>query len=423
MHTVFANRNKRGDFVINEFERAANDGKAVYIASAFFTDASIVERLLSKGCDVFMVVRLGFPTDPSAIDRVMKDERVRLRVYTSRHFHPKLYIFGDESALVGSANLTRSAVQTNQEVMVKIEGRDERFAELMNVFDDYWANADVLTAEQLDLYRELYKQYAKHEYAIAALEDKAAATVGDTSPDNIDRSKPKATKSSVFLSTYRRAYQESIAAFDVIRNAYRESGYRKVSEEAVPLRLEVDSFISFVRERHAQHDRWLDSPIRTAVEQKQFIRPLIDEWKQTYWEHFEKTIAEVNYPRLRTVFHSPESIMAATDAQLFDALATLHSFHDRFRFFLGGLPTWKNEFPRMNEPRRTRETIAYLVHGSGDVVERMANAIYSSQYKLNEFGQSNVQELIGWFNREDLPIINGRTTKVLRYFGSNVRQL
>jgi hypothetical protein len=53
----------------------------------------------------------------------------------------------------------------------------------------------------------------------------------------------------------------------------------------------------------------------------------------------------------------------------------------------------------------------------------MANSIFDSKYKLNEFGQANVQELVGWCNREDLPIINGRTTKVLRYFGSKVRQL
>lgn len=42
---------------------------------------------------------------------------------------------------------------------------------------------------------------------------------------------------------------------------------------------------------------------------------------------------------------------------------------------------------------------------------------------LMPFGQSNVQELIGWINKENLPVINDRTTKVLRYFGFDVRQL
>ncbi|OOI06655.1 hypothetical protein BIW16_03155 [Vibrio sp. OULL4] len=30
---------------------------------------------------------------------------------------------------------------------------------------------------------------------------------------------------------------------------------------------------------------------------------------------------------------------------------------------------------------------------------------------------------IGWINKENLPVINGRTTKVLRYFGFDVKQL
>jgi len=37
--------------------------------------------------------------------------------------------------------------------------------------------------------------------------------------------------------------------------------------------------------------------------------------------------------------------------------------------------------------------------------------------------RTNVQELIGWCNGEELPILNGRTTKVLRFFGSIVTQV
>ncbi|AUB83071.1 hypothetical protein THSYN_20390 [Candidatus Thiodictyon syntrophicum] len=61
---MFANRNVERDFVINEFELRAENECDVYIASAFFTNFEVVERLLAKGCKVFMVVRLGFPTCP-----------------------------------------------------------------------------------------------------------------------------------------------------------------------------------------------------------------------------------------------------------------------------------------------------------------------------------------------------------------------
>lgn len=53
----------------------------------------------------------------------------------------------------------------------------------------------------------------------------------------------------------------------------------------------------------------------------------------------------------------------------------------------------------------------------------MCNLIYDSDYELAEFGSANVQEMVGWVNREELPVVNGRTTKVLRFYGFDVRQV
>lgn len=420
MQRVFANRKQREDFIANEMVASDCD---VYIASAFFTNAEVVEEMLGRGCRILMVVRLGFPTSPDAIERVIKHPNLQLRVYTSHSFHPKLYIFDDKVALVGSANLTRAALLSNQEVMVGIDAADDRFLELMTVFEEYWQEADVLTEVRLASYRTLYRQYLQHSAAMERLDSKVLEKLGETSPNNIERGRPKATKHSMFVSSFRRTYQECVFAFDILRRVYKESGYRKVSEQEAPLRLEIDSFISFVRDRYATGESWQSGPIRQPAAQEELVKELMAVWRNTPWPHFEERIVQENYPRFKHVFASHESILAADDSDLFDALTTLHSFHDRFRFYEGGLPTWKRVFPESNDPIRTRETLAYLVHGKGDIVERMANAIYSDDYKLNQFGRANVQELVGWHNREDLPVINGRTTKVLRYLGSKVQQL
>jgi HKD family nuclease len=423
MQGVYANRNASNDFILNELERRSASGCDVYIASAFFTDLEVVERLLAKGCKVLMVVRLGFPTNPDAIEKAMRNLNLQLRVYTGHSYHPKLYIFGDEVALVGSANLTRSALLTNQEVVVSIDSSDDRFIELMAIFEDYWDGAEVPTTTQLAAYRDLFKQFSKLENEVDLLAQKVLDKIGDKSPNNINRGKPKENKQSLFLSNYRRTYQECVSAFDVVRRTYAASGFRKTSDPDIPLRIEIDSFISYVREKVAVGESWLSGPIRSPQEQETLIKGLIADWRLISWPHFENTIVGTNYPRFRRVFGSRAAIMAADDSDLFDALSTLHSFYDRFRFFDGGLATWKRDFPTFNDPTRTRETLAYLVYGDGDIVQRMANAIFDPKYKLNAFGQANVQELVGWCNREDLPIINGRTTKVLRYFGSKVRQL
>ncbi len=84
---------------------------------------------------------------------------------------------------------------------------------------------------------------------------------------------------------------------------------------------------------------------------------------------------------------------------------------------------YDSDFLGANDPKHTRESLSYLLYGAGKIEERIANLIYSPAYKLNEFGQSSVQELVGWSNNQDLPVINARTTKVLRYLGFDVRQL
>jgi HKD family nuclease len=418
---VFANRSQRRDFILNEIERCGVKDCEVFIAVAFFTDAEVVKRLVEKGCRVRLVIRLGFPTSPAAIAAVKGI--VDLRVYSSMSFHPKLYIFGDDVALVGSANLTHSAITSNQEVMVGISGNDERFADLAGIFQDYWEGADVATDDMLRIYAAAYKNFEIHANAADKLSREVAERLGNTAPHNIARGEKRRSKQTLFLANYRKTYQEAVSAFALVRRTYETTGYRKVPEEKIPLRLEIDSFISFVRDTETSGDSWETAPYRSESDQITLIREIVERWKDRSWPHFEERIVGSSYPQLMRVFASQESLIRASDDELFDALCTLHSFHDRLRFFDGGMPTWKKTFLAANSGDRVRESLSYLVFGGGDVIERMSNMIYNQSYKLAEFGQSNVQELIGWRNKEDLPVINGRTTKILRFFGSKVRQL
>ena len=420
---LYANRNDHRDFIFSAIHNLASDGCNVYIAAAFFTEAAVVDDLLANGCHVRLVIRLGFPTSPDALRSLMGKTGVEIRYFTSHAFHPKLYIFGDKGALVGSANLTRAAISSNQEVVVGIDTNDTRLTELASLFGDYWGEAKVLDRAALDKYKAAYVQFEKLQVAVYKLEQDVLEKLGTSQPSNITRDKVKVSKESLFLEEFRKTYQECVSAFDIVRSAYQASGYRKVDPALIPLRLEIDSFISFVRERKAEGESWMISPLRSAAEQRQLIAGLVDEWKGTSWPHFEERIVGENYPRLLRTFSSEATIYDASDDELFDALSTLHSFYDRFRFYLGGLPAWKKTFLAANDGKRVRETLSYLVFGRDSIESRMANAIYDSRYKLNAFGHANVQELIGWCNREELPIINGRTTKVLRFFGSDVRQL
>ncbi len=130
MDGLYTNRNLLSDFVKNGISASIYGGTEVYIAVAFFTEPDVIQEMIGKNCHVRMIVRLGFPTNPYALRKLMNNHSVEMRFYTDRSFHPKLYIFGDKVAFVGSANLTRAAILTNQEVVVTISSDDERFSEL-----------------------------------------------------------------------------------------------------------------------------------------------------------------------------------------------------------------------------------------------------------------------------------------------------
>lgn len=422
MQNLYTNRNSKKDFVQNGLYENVKEGMDIFIASAFFTEFDVIRMLLQNNCHVRIIVRLGFPTSPAALEKLLNNNSIEARFYTNHSFHPKMYIFGDKAVMIGSANLTRSAILTNQEVMVGLPANDSRFDELTQLFAEYWDEAEVLNEDAISSYKSIYEQFKKASQLVDELDGEVINKLGDKEFSNINRGKRKTTKKSIFLDTYRKSYQESVSAFRKIEEVYSLKD-RKVGEDDIPLRLEIDSFFSFVRDCHATQETWKQQPIGWDNSKKITLTSLIDEWLITDWSHFEERIVSENYPLIRSVFGSQESINSASAKEIVDALCVLHSFHDRLRFYKGGLETLKSEFLASNDINDIKASLTHLLYGKGEIVSRMSDCLFDDRYKLNEFGQANVQELIGWISKENLPVINGRTTKVLRYFGFDVRQL
>lgn len=423
MDGLWTNRNVLADFVLNGLRTYQLTVSEVYIAVAFFTEEQVVKDIISDDCHIRMVVRLGFPTKPAALRALINNPNIEIRYYTDPSFHPKLYIFGDKVVLLGSANLTQSALRTNQEIVASIEPADPRFDELTSLFSDYWNEAQVLTLESLDTYEECYKRYGKAINDISRIDEESQSKLGNTSFPNIDRGKQEKLKENVFLDNYRKTYQESVSAFRKIKEVYESVGRRKNDFTSIPIRTEIDSFFSFVRDTHAMHEAWCEQPIGWNSDRKTLLLSHVNEWLETDWPHYDSKICYENYPLITRIFESQESINESRYDEIISALKVLHSFHDRLRFYPGGLSTLVDAFKKNNDLNKVKSSLVHLLFGKGDAINRMADLIYDSAYKLNVFGQANVQELIGWINKEELPVINGRTTKVFRYYGFDVRQL
>lgn len=111
-----------------------------------------------------------YQTDPFFVESFVDYPTVRFRFQPSGVFHPKMYIFEDErnnwAVLIGSANLTRAALESNQECMVLISSEEEpgcisTFNDSKNLIKTWWNAAKICTPEDAAVYRDFWQQRKK----------------------------------------------------------------------------------------------------------------------------------------------------------------------------------------------------------------------------------------------------------------------
>jgi len=129
----------------------------VRIASAYVTESEMLGEAGDREIRLLTTLTpmdfVSGATSPDAL-KVLMDEGVDCRfVAHDPRLHAKVYIFGNEVALVTSANLTRSAMDSNIEVGAFVD-RSEVHA-LIRWFDQQWNSATHLGASTLDEWNRL----------------------------------------------------------------------------------------------------------------------------------------------------------------------------------------------------------------------------------------------------------------------------
>ncbi len=102
---------------------------------------------------------------PEMFKELLKLENVSLRVTNTKGFHAKGYIFEQKnyhSLIIGSSNLTTSALKVNYEWNVKLNSLNE--GEFVNhfkqQFEDIWSESTMLTNEWIEAYKVNYEKYS-----------------------------------------------------------------------------------------------------------------------------------------------------------------------------------------------------------------------------------------------------------------------
>ncbi|SDC53973.1 hypothetical protein SAMN05444678_103310 [Sphingomonas sp. YR710] len=223
----------------------------------------------------------------------------------------------------------------------------------------------------------------------------------------------------------RRKYDEElIPAFYEVATVFEGLGQRRPEYVDGDPEIELGRFLGWMRIARAPGDSWSATSLADQPERRKRIIHFLGDWgaveNTTAGDMFdaEKEVSKIE--RLRTTFASSQAIEQLSYDELFDALIGVHAFYDRLRFVSGGLPGLRADFAQRNSLRAIKDTLTYLLHGSGTALERAYDCLYDEKRRLDGFAEACVMELLGWMDAARPPI-NGRTIKALRFLGFDVK--
>lgn len=379
----------------------------VRIATAFFTDEKAALEMVKNNCTIEMIIRLDIGTSYEALKKIINNQNISIRYFTGKYFHPKFYIFGNRIAYLGSANFTDKGLTTNNEACVEIDSEEPVFEDLRSTFWDYWNEAAPLTEDVLEKFNECTKGLNIPE-TFRTVE----AAIGKVEFNNVGRKPVRGKSKEKEISLFRKNYQLYIQKFNILKDIYQKTGCRKFPE--LPLRVEIDRFLWWIREYHAIGDSFHNDEMDIeSVKDK--VVPLIKEFEIVENNYLTKNAVN-DYVSIANAFSSTEAIKNMNFEEMYSTLLKVHAFHDR-AWHVGGLEMMEKTFKKDNPLEKIQNTISYLLFGKDDYEERIVNCITESEYKLYGFADHCITELYGNVNKDEIPTRNGRTLKSMEWLG------
>ena len=162
--------------------------------------------------------------------------------------------------------------------------------------------------------------------------------------------------------------------------------------------------------------------MRSQEEHLAVILPLGKEWTNTdnnkVPEDYVGWLQNVD-----RIFGSAQSIASASRDDLTQGLTSIHAFAEMSRFVKGGAKNLPTAFWAANrhDVAKVKETLTYLLYGTGDFIQRLHDILYDPGKKLGYFGRFCSLELYGTIKPAECPPMNGRMAKALRYLGFDVQ--
>ncbi len=179
---------KQGN-LLNELKKNLKECERFYFSVAFINYSGLqllldtFKELEMKGVkgQIITTTYLNF-TEPKALERLQEFENIDLKVFIANKdigFHTKAYIFenkNDYKIIIGSSNLTQSALKSNIEWNVRIISKEDApfIKDVLKEYDNLWnmsseLNDDVLQKYMLFL-NEIKKMEVKRQLVFESLQ-------------------------------------------------------------------------------------------------------------------------------------------------------------------------------------------------------------------------------------------------------------
>lgn len=420
MSRIFSN-GPSGDFVVNPFGRLAVGASRLYLAAPYFTAADHVRDAAKGATSIQLIVGLNAATSPQALSQIVGIPNLTVR-YLTRRFHAKIFIF-DDTALLGSSNLTDGGLVSNREATICLDQPEDAgtVEELQALFLELWNAAHVLTDEKLETFTKTHRQTRQSGPDPDTLIENA---VGRAEPANINVDSTKHSPERLFLEQLRRqVYEQYRPAFLEVRDILVSNDFRRSDLAEIGADNETNRFLNWVRLTYVIGDEaWQTAPLRSVEDRASLITTLGAEWKTA-----DDNQVPDNYQEwlnnVERVFASAESIEQASKDELTEGLTSLHAFAEMSRFVKGGAVNLPDAFWTANKQdvSRVKASLSYLLFGPGDFIQRLHDLLYEPDRKLKLFGRFCALELYGTIKPAECPPMNGRMAKALRYLGYDVK--
>ncbi|MFA9378281.1 MAG: DUF3427 domain-containing protein [Lachnotalea sp.] len=170
---------KRGMKVLSNIENELSKCEEFYFSVAFITNSGITSLInilseLDKKNIKGKIITSQYQnfTEPIALKRLLQFRNIELRIVTEGNLHAKGYIFKKSdsySFIIGSSNLTQSALSLNKEWNVKLSslGNGALIQNILEEFKDTFDNSTVVDHEWIKQYSAIYDSVRQVQKRIA----------------------------------------------------------------------------------------------------------------------------------------------------------------------------------------------------------------------------------------------------------------